>query len=348
MLPGSTRSPREPVFRRAAIPFYLAHLVPFFAIFTGVSRTAVLLFVGLYVVRVFFVTAGYHRYFSHRAFTMGRAAQFVFAVGGATAVQKGPLWWASHHRAHHRYTDTDRDPHSPQRGIWWSHVGWILSDRFTKTDEAAVADLAKFPELRWLNRHDWVAPWSLGVVCFLVGGWSGLVVGFFGSTVLLWHATFAINSLAHLLGSRRFATNDSSRNNAALALLTLGEGWHNNHHHYPRAARQGVRWWELDITYLVLRALRRLHVVHDLREPPAASIATHRIRRGAHDVGLIRYHLSRAAAVGGRTPNSEQIAQILEAAAQQVHALARAATPTANTRSEPRPDASGLSRARPG
>jgi stearoyl-CoA desaturase (delta-9 desaturase) len=314
--------------RRAAIPFYLAHLVPFLAIFTGISRTAAVLFVVLYVARVFFVTAGYHRYFSHRSYSMGRVAQFVFAVGGATAVQKGPLWWASHHRAHHRYTDTDRDPHSPQRGFWWSHVGWIMSDRFTATDMDEVQDLAHYRELRWLDEHDWVAPWSLGVASFLIGGWSGLVVGFFGSTVLLWHATFAINSIAHVLGSRRFATSDSSRNNAALAVLTLGEGWHNNHHHYPRAARQGIRWWELDVTYLVLRGLQRVRVVHSLREPPTTSIESRRVRRGAYDVGLIRYHLSRAAKVGGRTPNSEQIASVIEAAAQQVQALARSAAPT--------------------
>jgi stearoyl-CoA desaturase (delta-9 desaturase) len=335
MLPGSNRTPREPLFRRAAIPFFLAHLVPLLAFVTGVSRTAVVLFVTLYLVRVFFVTAGYHRYFSHRSFTLGRAAQFVFAVGGSTAAQKGPLWWASQHRAHHRYADTDRDPHSPQRGFLWSHVGWILSDRFTKVDEDAVKDLARYPELRWLDRHDWVAPWSLGVVSYLVGGWSGLVVGFFGSTVLLWHATFAINSLAHLLGTRRFATTDSSRNNAPLALLTLGEGWHNNHHHFPRCARQGMRWWELDITYLVLRGLRRVRVVRDLVEPPPETMGTRRIRRGAHDVGLIRYHLSRAAAIGGRTPNSDQIAQVIESASQQIAALARAARPPATPKAQP-------------
>jgi stearoyl-CoA desaturase (delta-9 desaturase) len=326
MLPGSGLRQRDRVIRRATIPFFLVHLVPLFALLTGVSTRAVVLFVVLYVVRAFFITAGYHRYFAHRAFRMGRVAQAIFAFGGGTAAQKGALWWASTHRTHHRYTDTDRDPHSPQRGFWWSHVGWILSDRFATTDYDAIDDFAKYPELRWLNEHDWVAPWTLGVASFLIGGWSGLVVGFFCSTIALWHATFAINSLAHLRGSRRYATNDSSRNNVVLAFATLGEGWHNNHHHDPLSARQGFRWWELDITYMVLRVLRRLHVVRDLRQPRAATLRARRIRLGNYDVGLMRYHLSRAAKVAGRAANHEHIVQILESAAQQLATVARQQT----------------------
>jgi stearoyl-CoA desaturase (Delta-9 desaturase) len=264
--------PRPPMRWRTAAPFVLFHLVPLLGIFTGVERRDLVLLAVLYFVRVFFLTAGYHRYFSHRSYRVGRVMQFVLAFGGLTAVEQGPLWWASWHRQHHRYTDTGRDPHSPSRGFWWSHAGWILSGRFGATDLTVVPDLARYPELRFLDRHDWIGPWALGVACYLIGGWSGLVVGFFGSTVLLWHLTFAVNSFAHVFGRRRYATADTSRNLAPLALLVLGEGWHNNHHHHPAAVRQGVRWWELDLTYLVLRTLAAVHLVHDLRQPSARAL----------------------------------------------------------------------------
>jgi stearoyl-CoA desaturase (delta-9 desaturase) len=226
---------------------------------------------------VFFITAGYHRYFSHRSYRLGRVAQFVMAFGGTTCVQKGPLWWAANHRAHHRYADTDRDPHSPARGFWWSHVGWILAPDFKATDADDIADFSRFPELRWINKHDWIGPWALGVASWLIAGWSGLVVGFFASTVMLWHATFTVNSLAHVFGRRRYDTPDTSRNSVLIALATFGEGWHNNHHHYPKAARQGFEWWQLDVSWLVLRVLGWLGIAHDLRQPPAAALAARRL-----------------------------------------------------------------------
>jgi stearoyl-CoA desaturase (Delta-9 desaturase) len=278
----------------------------------------------------------YHRYFAHRSYRMGRATQAVAAFLGTTAVQKGPLWWAANHRAHHRYTDSERDPHSPQRGFWWSHVGWLLSDRFSATDHAAIEDFAKYPELRWINKHDWIGPWTLGVACFLIAGWSGLVVGFFGSTVLLWHATFSVNSFAHMFGHRRYGTADSSRNNPVLAILCLGEGWHNNHHHYPQSARQGFRFWEIDLTYAGLRVLQALHVVHDLREPAPATLRARRLATGSHDVGLMRYHLARAARVARRAGQPERLVQLLESTAQQLTNMARNPGATPNDDGAPR------------
>jgi stearoyl-CoA desaturase (delta-9 desaturase) len=257
------------------VPFAAFHLVPLLAVFTGVTARAVVLGVVLYAVRMFFITAGYHRYFAHRSFKVARVTQFVLAFGGLTAAQKGPLWWAANHRDHHRWADTDRDPHSPQQGFWWSHVGWILSGRYGRVDHARIADFARYPELRFLDRNDWIGPWSLGVLSFLVAGWSGLVVGFFGSTIVLWHATFAVNSFAHMFGRRSYATADTSRNSLAVALLTGGEGWHNNHHHYPASAKQGFRWWQLDATWLVLRMLSFVGLVRGLRRPPD------RVRRSA-------------------------------------------------------------------
>lgn len=270
--------------------------MPLAAVVTGVSGRALALGLVLFLGRMWFVTAGYHRYFAHRSYEVGRPFQFVLAFGGLSAAQKGPLWWAAAHRAHHRHADTGRDPHSPQMGFWWSHIGWILSGRYGTTDLEVVADLARYPELRFLDRHDWIAPWALATVTWILAGWSGLVVGFFASTVLVWHATFAVNSVAHLVGTRSYATADSSRNLLPLALLTLGEGWHNNHHHHPTVARQGLRWWQLDLTYWSLRALASIGIVQSIREPSRPALLARRVDRGAVDIGRLRQHLARASA----------------------------------------------------
>jgi len=279
-----------------SIPFVAFHFVPLLALWTGVTWRAVALGVISYIVRMFFITAGYHRYFSHRSFRAPRVVQALLAFGGTTAVQKGPLWWAANHRAHHRYSDTELDAHTPLRGFLHSHMGWIMSDRHTATDMNAVKDLARFPELRFLERFDWIGGWVLGVTSYLIAGWSGLVVGFFASTVLLWHGTFTVNSLAHVMGRRRYATTDTSRNSVLVALITGGEGWHNNHHHYPTSCRQGFFWWEVDPTWYVLRVLSVFRLVRDLREPPAEVKASSLVRTGCLDVGMVRVHWTKAAA----------------------------------------------------
>ncbi len=251
------------------VPFLTVHAVCLTAFLTGVDLTAVILCAALYVVRMFAITAGYHRYFSHRSYKTGRAFRFFLAVLGCTAMQKGPLWWAAHHRHHHKFSDTDADPHSPvKRGFWWSHLGWVLAPDYNDTDWAAIKDWSKYPELVWLNRLHWVPPLLLGVVIWLLLGWSALVVGLFVSTVLLWHGTFLVNSLCHVFGKRRYQTTDASRNNWLVALLTLGEGWHNNHHHYQSAACQGFFWWEVDVSYYVLKGLEVFGIVWDVRRPP--------------------------------------------------------------------------------
>ena len=236
----------------------------------GVSAKSLALAFGLYWLRMFGITGGYHRYFAHRSYKAPRWFQFVLGWVGAMAVQKGPLWWAGLHRTHHRWSDTERDLHSPkQRGFWYSHVGWITSPEHDGTDLALIPDFAKFPELRWLDRYHWVPALVMGVGCYLIDGWRGVVWGGGVSTVLCWHCTFFINSLAHVWGSRRFETTDTSRNNLVLAILTMGEGWHNNHHHYMNSANQGFYWWEVDASYYVLRALSAVGVVRELRRPPA-------------------------------------------------------------------------------
>jgi stearoyl-CoA desaturase (delta-9 desaturase) len=251
------------------VPFLSVHLVCLAAVWTGVDLTAVVLCAALYVVRMFAITAGYHRYFSHRAYRTSRGFRFFLAFLGCTAMQKGPLWWAANHRHHHKYSDTEQDLHSPvKRGFWWSHLGWILSSDYNETDWDAIKDWTRYPELVWLNRLYWVPPLILGVLIWLVLGWAALIVGFFISTVLLYHGTFFVNSLCHVFGTRRYPTTDQSRNNWLVALLTLGEGWHNNHHHYQSAACQGFFWWEIDVSYYVLKGLEVFGVVWDVRRPP--------------------------------------------------------------------------------
>jgi stearoyl-CoA desaturase (delta-9 desaturase) len=240
---------------------------------TGTNALALALCGICYLARMFGITAGYHRYFAHRSYKTSRAFQFVLACLGCSALQKGPLWWVGHHRHHHLHSDTPRDLHSPlTTSFWWSHLGWILAPDYNETNWAAVRDWSRYPELRWLNRYHWTPAILLGAPCFLIGGWSGLVWGVAISTVLSYHATFAINSLSHLIGRRRYATADDSRNNLLLALITLGEGWHNNHHHYQSSANQGFYWWEIDVSYYLIRLLGYVGLVWDIRKPPRASV----------------------------------------------------------------------------
>jgi stearoyl-CoA desaturase (delta-9 desaturase) len=264
------------------VPFVLLHVMCLGVFWVGWSWIAVAVAAALYLVRMFAITGLYHRYFSHRAFKTNRFWQFIFAVLGNSSVQRGPLWWAAHHRHHHRYADQDEDPHSPSRhGFWHSHIGWLTTRANFPTRTEYVGDWAKYPELVWINRFDTVIPILLAAVLFGLGevlatyapglGTTGaqmLIWGFFISTVVLFHGTCTINSLDHMIGTRRYDTPDTSRNNLALAIITLGEGWHNNHHHYAITARQGFYWWEIDITYYLLVLLSWLGIVTELRPIP--------------------------------------------------------------------------------
>ena len=274
-------------------PFFAVHLGCVGVIWVGWSTTAITVAAALYALRMVAITGFYHRYFAHRTFHTSRAMQFLFALLGACAVQRGPLWWASHHRHHHTRSDEKDDAHSPQQhGFLWSHVGWFMTRANFRTRLDLVGDLARYPELRFLDRYDALLPLALAGTLYAVGallehtaprlGTSGaqlLVWGFCISTMVLYHATFSVNSLAHTIGARRYATRDHSRNNWWLALLTFGEGWHNNHHHFPGSARQGFYWWEVDITYYVLRALAATGLVWNLKPVPVAIRNARRIER---------------------------------------------------------------------
>ncbi len=261
-----------------SIPFFAVHLACLAAFWLPFSWPLLGLCIGLYLVRMWAITAGFHRYFSHRSYKTSRVFQFILAFLGTTTVQKGVLWWAAHHRTHHRHSDHHGDLHSPGlHGFLWSHVGWILTTDHDETDYERIADFAKYPELVWLNRFHLVPGILLAVVLFALGSWPALVWGFFISTVLTWHVTFSINSLTHMFGRRRYVTQDDSRNSWILALLTLGEGWHNNHHYYKSSTRQGFFWWEIDISYYVLRLLAVLGIVWDLKEPPRHIVEGNRV-----------------------------------------------------------------------
>lgn len=281
------RSSPEKIDWVRCLPFVFLHLGCLGVLWVGWSGFAVGAAVVLYLLRMFAVTAFYHRYFSHRSFKTSRWAQFLFAVWGASAVQRGALWWAGHHRHHHRHSDKEADTHSPHRkGFLWAHLGWFACAKNFRTDYSRVKDFAKFPELVFLNRFDSLVPAALATGLFGMGwaldrylpgmGVNGpqlLVWGFFISTTALFHFTCSINSLAHIIGKKRFETGDESRNSLLLSLVTLGEGWHNNHHHYMNSARQGFYWWEIDVTYYALKVMQRLGLIWELRPVPVAVYA---------------------------------------------------------------------------
>jgi stearoyl-CoA desaturase (delta-9 desaturase) len=271
----------------AAAGFALVHVAALGVFLVGFSWKGFLLCLGSYYLRMFAVTAGLHRYFSHRTFKLGRIRQFLLAFLAQTSAQKGVLWWASWHRHHHRVADQPEDVHSPvQYGLFRSHIGWILAEENDATDLSRVPDLARYPELRWLDRNQFLATMLYAVALFEAFSWTGLFWGYFLSTVLLWHGTFTINSLMHIWGRRVFPTADRSRNSFILALLTMGEGWHNNHHFFPGSAAQGFRWWQVDATYYLLWLGERLRFVAGLRRVPshlksaAGTLAAARARVG--------------------------------------------------------------------
>lgn len=263
------------------LPFIILHLACLAVFWVGVSWFAVFFMLIFYFIRMFAITAFFHRYLSHKTFQTSRVVQFIFVLIGTMSAQRGPLWWAAHHRYHHRYTDTDHDPHSSKHGFWYSHVGWFLNEQNFSTRKEVIKDWLKFPEIVWLDRFSLPVVLITALAIYGFGEWlagaypsfgtSGLqllVWGFVVSTVLLIHATLCINSLAHLYGSRDFETPDNSRNNLFLSIITLGEGWHNNHHYYAGSTRQGFFWWQIDITYYLLKVMSWLGLIWGIKPVP--------------------------------------------------------------------------------
>ncbi|MCU4418730.1 acyl-CoA desaturase [Acinetobacter bereziniae] len=281
------------------IPFIILHVACLSIFYVGVSWFAVTFMLLFYLIRMFSITAFFHRYLSHKTFQTSRIVQFVFVLIGTMSAQRGPLWWAAHHRYHHRFTDTEHDPHSSTYGFWYSHLGWFLNDYNFATRKEVVKDWLKYPELVWLDRFSLIIVLLTAVSIYALGEWlavvypslatSGLqllVWGFVVSTVLLIHATLCINSLAHLYGSRDFETEDQSRNNLFLSIITLGEGWHNNHHYYAGSARQGFYWWQIDITYYLLKMMSWIGLVWGLKPIPARVYEFSKIAQSATKVNI--------------------------------------------------------------
>ena len=318
----SSNSSVDDIIYPSAIPFVLVHLACLAAIWTGVTWQAIEICVVLYWLRIFAIGAGYHRYFSHRAYATSRLFQFVLAFLSQSTAQKSVLWWSAKHRHHHLHSDTEQDVHSPRHmGFIYSHVGWIFARRHSDVDFAKIADLARYPELMWLHRLELLPAISVAVLCLLIDGWPGLVVGFLWSTVLVYHATFCINSLAHVRGTKRYVTGDDSRNNWVLAFFTMGEGWHNNHHAYQSSDRQGFRWWEIDLTYFILYALSRLGIVWDLKTPPEKVLRNEQrlgsrvINRAAEDLAA-RFNSERLAVIVAATLHGTELSSLREALAR--------------------------------
>lgn len=252
-------------------------MIPFVAIqalgissffYFEISLSNIMITIGSYYFLMFGITAGYHRYFSHRAYQTSRPFQFILALIGAFAAQKGPIWWAANHRHHHTHSDQAEDLHSPKRdGFWWAHCGWMLCSKYEATKSELIKDFTKYPELRWIDKYYFIPPTTYAFILLGLFGWEGLFFGFFLTISLCWHGTFFINSLAHVWGYRRYQTTDTSKNNFFLALITCGEGWHNNHHFYQSAANQGFFWWEIDFSYYVLKLLSLFKIVWKLKTP---------------------------------------------------------------------------------
>lgn len=278
------------------IGFYLFHLTPFLIFFTGATSFDWWLLVALYFGRMFFITAGYHRYFSHRTFQTSRFFQFILAFFAQTSMQKGALWWAANHRVHHKFSDTPDDPHSANiYGFWYAHIGWIVGPDYKETKYELIKDFSKFKELVFLNKYHLLPPFILLIATYFIGnmvngtgitdwgaGLSTAVTGFCFSTVILFHGTFTINSLMHLFGGRRYNTTDKSRNNFLFAVITMGEGWHNNHHYFQSSTRQGFYWWEFDPTYYILKMLSWVGIVWNIREVPENLLNSNKISQLKH------------------------------------------------------------------
>lgn len=293
---------------KSQMQFVVIHALPLLAFWTGTTGFDWFVCVFLYFFRMFFITGGYHRYFSHRTFKTSRVFQFFLAFMAQTSMQKGVLWWGAHHRVHHRTSDTPQDPHSMKHyGFWYSHIGWIVGEDYKETHFKLIQDFAKYPELLWLNKHHIVPPVIMAISVYLLGGYvngggieamvsthglSTLLIGFFFSSVFLYHGTFSINSIMHKFGKPRYKTGDESKNNLILALITLGEGWHNNHHYYMVSTRQGFYWWEIDITYYILKMLSWIGIVWDIKEVPSKVRESHKVEDEGSSVSKLNEQLS--------------------------------------------------------
>jgi stearoyl-CoA desaturase (delta-9 desaturase) len=272
--PGLTRRPKPAFDWPSALFFAAVHGVALLAV-TCFSWSALGVAIALHwLFGSIGICLAYHRLLTHRSFQVPKGLEYALATVGAMALQGGPIFWVAGHRQHHLYTeDAERDPYAASKGFWWSHMGWLFYHRPETFDRQVYSqfapDLARDPYYRWLDRNFLLLQVPLAIGLYLVGGWSFVLYGVFVRAVTLWHSTWLINSATHLFGPRRFAIDDGSRNLWWAALLTYGEGWHNNHHAYPNVAKAGWRWWEIDVTWWAIWTLERLGLAKRVVRPPA-------------------------------------------------------------------------------
>jgi sn-1 stearoyl-lipid 9-desaturase len=271
----NTKQDRAPINWLTALVMVVYHALAVVALFhfswRGVAVAAVLWWIS----GSLGIGIGYHRLLTHRGFRCPKWLEYGLAVCGTLALEGGPIFWVGIHRIHHQLTDREGDPHSPRDGKWWSHMGWILRGESLhgETEPLAryVPDLRRDPFYLWLSRYHWITQVAVGLGVWYLFGWNVVLWAVFLRTVVGLHCTWLVNSATHMWGSQRWATGDDSTNNFLIALLTFGEGWHNNHHAHPNSARHGLRWWEIDTNWYVISALRAAGLARDIKLPRAHS-----------------------------------------------------------------------------
>jgi len=265
----SAELPRPDWFNIAFIT--AVHLVALLGFYTFSWRALLVGALLWWVTGSLGIGVGFHRLFTHQGFKAQRWLERFLAVCGTLAVQGGPIAWVAGHRLHHAYSDRELDPHNSRRGFWWAHIGWVLyrDPKLGKLEGYGryAKDLAADPFMLFLDRRYIVLQAALGLLLLALGGWSAVIWGIFVRLVFGWHCTWLVNSAAHTFGYQSYDSHDESRNCWWVALLSYGEGWHNNHHAFPRSARHGLKWYEFDQNYLVIRALRFLGLVWDVKVP---------------------------------------------------------------------------------
>ena len=279
----------------------VAHIAAVAALFFWSWPAVITGFVLFYVAGSFGIGMGYHRLLTHRGYKVPRLVEYFLATCGTLSLEGGPIQWVVTHRIHHAHADRPGDPHTPRDGGWWAHMGWILWGTAQNHDAATIAhyapDLVKDRYYRWLNNYYYVPLLIVGIGLFIFGGWGVVLWGVFLRTTVALHATWLVNSATHLWGEQRFKTDDDSRNSWWVALLTFGEGWHNNHHAHPTSARHGLHWYEIDLNWLGIRALQLLGLAH--------SIKLLRFNRASSTWQLVRSRVR--SQVGGDKPLTNEI-----------------------------------------
>ena len=245
------------------------HLLAIWALFTFSWANFLAAFIMWWVAGSFGIGLAYHRLLTHRSFKTPKWLEYFLTFCGTLALQSGAIKWVTTHRIHHAHTETDKDPHSPRNGTYWAHIGWIIRGTSQEHDEATIKryspDLIKDPVHVFMSRYYWVTTVIAAVVLFAIGGWSMVLWGVFARIVFGWHMTWLVNSATHIWGTRRFETRDDSTNNALIAAVTFGEGWHNNHHAQPSSARHGLAWYEFDVNWVTIWLLEKVGLAKDVR-----------------------------------------------------------------------------------